>query len=238
MGTPNDDYTVTAYGSASNHPFNTRIADYDVLNNDRTHVLVVNYVYNTPKFIKSDAPFAKIGKVIANDWQVSGITAVQSGAPNNITFGISGLGNLNERFTGSPDVQPRIVYKGPVSYPKGQYNWIDASVLGLPPVKGSQGFDSSRYPVRDPGFQNWDISILKNIPLHGESMRLQLRGEMFNAWNHPEFNGWNRSATFNQAGQLINLPNALGGNGGRFGFGALTGTMDPRRIQLAAKLYF
>ena len=38
--------------------------------------------------------------------------------------------------------------------------------------------------------------------------------------------------------QLINTPSALGGTGGRFGFGALTGTADPRRIQLAAKFYF
>jgi len=37
---------------------------------------------------------------------------------------------------------------------------------------------------------------------------------------------------------VTNLPNALGGTGGRFGFGALTGTADPRRIQLAAKFYF
>ncbi|HMC60119.1 MAG TPA: hypothetical protein VKJ01_13080, partial [Candidatus Solibacter sp.] len=68
--------------------------------------------------------------------------------------------------------------------------------------------------------------------------RLQLRVEMFNAFNHPEFNSFNNSATFNQAGQVTNLPNALGGTGGRFGFGALTGTNDPRRIQLAAKFYF
>ena len=69
-------------------------------------------------------------------------------------------------------------------------------------------------------------------------MKLQLRVEMFNAFNHPEFNDINRGATFNSAGKVINLPNALGGNGGRFGFGALTGTADPRRIQLAAKFYF
>ena len=162
-----------------------------MLGNDRTHVLVLNYVYNLPSFVKSKSSFAKVGKLIANDWQISGITTFQSGAPNNVSFSISGIGNLNERYTGSPDVGPRVVYKGPISYPKTQYAWMDASVLALPTVKGSQGFDSTRYPVRDPGFQNWDISIFKNIPLHGESMRMQLRVEMFNAWNHPEFNGWN-----------------------------------------------
>lgn len=231
MGTTNDDYTT-------NTPFNFRTADYDVLNNDRTHVLVLNYVYNLPKFIQSNSGFAKAGKLVTNDWQISGITTIQSGAPQSLSFSISGIGNLNERYTGSPDVGPRIVVKGPISYPKTTNQWMDASVLALPTVKGSQGFDSHRYQVRDPGFQNWDISIFKNIPIHGESMRMQLRVEMFNAWNHPEFNGWNRSATFNQAGQITNLPTALGGSGGRFGFGALTGTSDPRRIQLAAKFYF
>jgi len=231
MGTTNDDYTT-------NIPFDIRKADYDVLGNDRTHVLVLNYVYNLPSFVKSTSSFAKVGKLIANDWQISGITTFQTGAPQNVSFSISGIGNLNERYTGSPDVGPRVVYKGPISYPKTQYQWMDASVLALPTVKGSLGFDSTRTPVRDPGFQNWDISIFKNVPLHGERVRMQLRVEMFNAWNHPEFNGWNRSATFNQAGQITNLPTALGGSGGRFGFGALTGTSDPRRIQLAAKFYF
>jgi hypothetical protein len=110
--------------------------------------------------------------------------------------------------------------------------------LALPVVKGSQGFDSAPRSIRRPGDHDWDISIFKNIPLWHESIKLQLRGEMFNAFNHPRFNDFNRSASFNTAGQLINTPTVLGGTGGRFGFGALTGTADPRRIQLAAKLYF
>jgi Carboxypeptidase regulatory-like domain len=231
MGTTNDDYTT-------NTPFNMRTADYDVLGNDRTHVFVLNYVYNLPKFVKSAMSAGKVAGLFVNDWQVSGITTMQSGSPQNISFSISGIGNLNERYTGSPDVSPRVVFKGPISYPGTQYQYMDASVLALPIVKGSQGFDSSRYNVRGPGFQNWDISLFKNIPLYRESVRMQLRLEMFNAFNHTEFNGWNTGATFNQAGQVTNLPNALGGTGGRFGFGALTGTLDPRRIQLAAKFYF
>ncbi|MCX7604870.1 MAG: hypothetical protein N2036_12405, partial [Bryobacteraceae bacterium] len=66
-----------------------------------------------------------------------------------------------------------------------------------------------------------------------------LRVEMFNAWNHTRFSDFNRSMVFSRDGsRIINLPNALGGTGGRFGFGALTATRDPRIIQLAAKWYF
>lgn len=231
MGTANDDYTGV-------NPFNTRTADYSVLNNDRTHVMVFNYLYNTPKLIKSSSAFAKFGKVVVNDWQISGITTFQTGAPQAIGFSIDGVGNLNERYTGSPDVGPRVVFTGRPSYPKTLDQYIDGSVLALPVVKGSQGFDSSRYTVRQPAWTNWDVSVFKNFPIR-ESISFQLRLEMFNAPNHPQFNDYNRSAAFNAStGKISNLPTALGGTGGRFGFGAITGTNDPRRIQLAGKFYF
>jgi hypothetical protein len=231
MGTTNDDYTTV-------NPFNLRTADYAVLNNDRTHVFVFNYLYSLPKFVKGASGFAKLGKVVVNDWQISGITTVQSGAPGSIGFSISGIGNLNERYTGSPDVGPRVVYTGRPNYPKTLDQFIDSSVLALPVVKGSQGFDSPRYPIRQIGWTNWDVSVFKNIPIH-EAMSIQLRLEMFNAPNHPQFNGYNTGATFSSTtGKVINTPTALGGTGGRFGFGAVTGTNDPRRIQLAGKFYF
>lgn len=229
MGTTNDDYTT-------NVPFNVHAADYDVLSTDRTHVFVLNYVYNLPNFVKSKSAAGKVGGLITNEWQISGITTMQSGQPDAISFTIDGVGNLNERYTGSPDIAPRVRYTAKPGYPQSEYQWMDYSVLALPSI-GSKGFDSSRLPIRRPGIHNWDVSIFKNIPIH-EQMRIQLRVEMFNAPNHPQFNEFNRSATFNTAGKVINLPNALGGNGGRFGFGALTGTSDPRRIQLAAKFYF
>src|SRR5205823_650762 len=133
------------------------------------------------------------------------------------------------RYTGSPDIGPRIGYTGATTYPKDQYQWLTASLV-LPSV-GSKGFDSARYTVRNPGDENFDISVLKNIPLHREGMRLQLRLEMFNALNHTRFNGFNNTANLSTAGQITNLPSALGGGGGRFGFGALTGTNSPRNIQ-------
>jgi alpha-D-ribose 1-methylphosphonate 5-triphosphate synthase subunit PhnG len=67
---------------------------------------------------------------------------------------------------------------------------------------------------------------------------MQLRMEMFNAFNHTQFSAFNTTAQFNAAGQLVNLPGALGGTGGRFGFGALTTARTQRIIQLAAKIYF
>ena len=231
MGTANDD-------GVNVNPFNARVAEYGPLFYDHTHVLVFNYVYNLPSFVKSKSVAGKVGGLIANEWQISGITTFQTGQPDNLSFSISGIGNLNERYTGSPDVGPRVVMTGSPSYPKSIYQWMDPGILALPAVKGSAGFDSAPRSIRRPGDNDFDISIFKNIPLPREGMKIQLRVEMFNAFNHARFNDFNRSAQFNAAGQLINTPSALGGTGGRFGFGALTGTADPRRIQLAAKFYF
>jgi Carboxypeptidase regulatory-like domain/TonB-dependent Receptor Plug Domain len=229
--------TASGDGSTVN-PFNSRAADYGPLSYDHTQVLVFNYVYNLPTFVKSKSAFGRIGGGIANDWQISGITTFQTGAPVTPSFTISGIGNLNERYTGSPDIGPRVAMTGSPSYPKGIYQWMNPTTFALPPVKGSAGFDSAPDSLRLPGDNDWDISIFKNIPLPREGMHIQLRVEMFNAFNHARFNAVNTSAQFNPSGQLINTPSVLGGTGGRFGFGALTGTADPRRIQLAAKFYF
>jgi len=48
----------------------------------------------------------------------------------------------------------------------------------------------------------------------------------------------NSAAQFDATGKLVNLPAALGGGGGRFGFGALNVARAPRSLQIAAKLYF
>jgi hypothetical protein len=44
--------------------------------------------------------------------------------------------------------------------------------------------------VRGNGYQNWDFSVSKYFPIH-ESVRLQFRGELINALNHP----WRPSAS-------------------------------------------
>jgi hypothetical protein len=76
-----------------------------------------------------------------------------------------------------------------------------------------------------------------------EERFIQLRLEMYNAWNHTQFSSFASLPTFdNTTGAITNLSSlATGGatpNGGRFGFGALNGVRAPRTMQVAAKLYF
>lgn len=222
-----------------NNPFFGRQADFGPLPYDIPHLFVANYVYNLPNFGKSgnflDKPIARL---VVNGWQVSGLTTIASGQPDTISFTNSAVTNLNTYYTGSANLAPRVVItKNPIKGSGDIYQWIDTSGFALP-SKGSVGLESPIRPIRRPGDHNWDISVFKNIAMGSESRFLQLRLEMFNAWNHARFNEFNRTVNFNAAGQITNLPSSQGGGGGRFGFGAVTGTRDPRILQLAAKFYF
>jgi hypothetical protein len=118
------------------------------------------------------------------------------------------------------------------------YEYFNTTVVGLA-LKGSRGADSSPYIFTGPGTNNFDASIFKNVPFTKvESRFLQLRCEMYNSLNHTQFSGINTSATLSSTGAITNLPTALGGAGGRYGFGAVTSARSARVIQLALKLYF
>jgi hypothetical protein len=223
------------------HPVNFRLANLGPLNFDIPHRLAMSWVYDLPRLARNGNLFDKpVLKQFVNGWQVSGIFEAQSGNPANVGFSIDGLGNLNERYTGSVNIGPRVVINGnPHGKARTLEAQVDPSVFQLPTLRGSTGWEHGNNPLRLPAWHNADFSIFKTIPVYGESKYIQLRVEMFNALNNPQFNGMNTGMVFNRTtGAITNLPTSLGGNGGRFGFGALTGTRDPRRIQLAAKFYF
>ena len=229
---------------------------YGPLSFDRTQSLTFNYVYNVPggarkgSFLDNPA-----GRLILNGWQLSGITSITSGNPGNITYSYQSGGStisgaqLNRQVTGSEDVAPRVVFTcNPMSGGGQTLAFYNSSCLA-PAAKGSQGIDSGWDRLRGPGYNNWDVSVYKKIMLPGEkdSRYIQLRAELYNAPNHTEFGsttaqnlGIQSTAIFNAAGQITNLPTALGGSGGRFGFGALNSvrTNSQRIIQIAAKIYF
>jgi Carboxypeptidase regulatory-like domain/TonB dependent receptor len=88
--------------------------------------------------------------------------------------------------------------------------------------------------VPGPGFHRLDFSIFKNIALT-ERFKLQFRTEIFNIFNHPNFNAPN----FGGNG-VVAISNS--GNFNSSTFGEIGSTRDapydPRQIQFALKLYY
>ena len=75
-------------------------------------------------------------------------------------------------------------------------------------------------PVSGPGYWNVDMSLIKRTRLR-ESWNLEFRAEAFNVFNKTNF-------FVNAEAHDINSTN----------FGRITGTFDPRILQLALKLKF
>ena len=179
------------------HPFNSGGYDYRLFGSDRTHVFVINYVYDLPKIGRhlGDNRFAR---GVFDNWQISGVTQFVSGTPLELGLTITGI-DAGQRVTGAysggglSGQQPRLSIKSdPSKGPNGLL--IDPNAFVIPALGGIGPYP--RTYLRNPGINNHDISIFKNFPLGGEGSRyLQLRFEFFNAFNHTQFSGINAGTT-------------------------------------------
>jgi hypothetical protein len=196
MGTANGD------GDFIN-PICSRCADYRRLAFDRTHNLVVSYDWKLPQF-GSNLGNNWLTKGVLNGWQVTGISTFMSGQPEDVGISIPNI-NLNQRVGGSWTEPVRAIFSAD---PQGNmtrekfFNWES---IRLPTVKealAAQGAFPRNFVVR-PGIRVTDLSVFKNFPLGGDSNRnLQLRVEMFNVFNTPQFSDINRSHSFNICGNF------------------------------------
>jgi Carboxypeptidase regulatory-like domain/TonB-dependent Receptor Plug Domain len=88
--------------------------------------------------------------------------------------------------------------------------------------------------LRGPGFINFDLAFSKTTALVGERVKLELRGEFFNIFNHANF----LNPGVNNLGNGIFGGGGVGSNINSSQFGQITSTYDPRIIQLAVRLSF
>jgi hypothetical protein len=114
-----------------------------------------------------------------------------------------------------PDYSP----SGPLythANPRQNLQWFNTSGF-TPETLGTIGNAPRRF-FYGPGLNNWDLAVLKDTKIT-ESKSLQLRFEMFNAWNHTQFQG--------PSGNI---------SSGTFGF--ITSANSARVLQVGAKILF
>ncbi len=202
---------------------NPKVWNYGLAGFDRTHIVKGNFVWDVPK--ASRLIHNKVVKAVFDDWQVSGIATMMSGAPTGVSLSFTATTDI----TGSPTDGARPVV---IANPNGPGKTGDLFYQGLnvnafaPPAVGTYG-NAAKTVFRGPGFDNWDMSLFKNIKLPKERYKLQLRAEGYNVFNHTEFSGVNATAQFNPAGVQSNAA-----------FGQFTSTRSARRMQVALKFNF
>ncbi len=206
-------------GSVSN-PYQGWRYDEGLSGFNRTHIAVVDFIYDIPLFRHSEN---RLMKSVVGGWEVSGIVTMESGLPLNIGISENGQGNNGLPIaTNRPDLNGAIAYPKspvtctPVCYQQIQYFGTSSFTL---PALGAWG-TLPHNALTGPGRDNWNLSLFKSFVLsESRGSRFELRFETFNTWNHTQFN------------QVDN-------NLGDTRFGQYTSAFDPRILQLGGKIYF
>ena len=199
-----------------------RVWNYGRAGFDRTHILKSSFMWDVPK--ASRLWRNAVVKTVFDDWQVSGIASFISGAPDDITVSFT----YTTDITGSPTNTPRVVVLQNPILPKSERTWsknFNTSAFG-PPAVGTFG-NAPKDIIRGPGINNWDISTFKNIRLPWEKVKLQFRGELYNAFNHTQYSALDTASRFDQKANQTNTA-----------LGQFTAARQPRRIQPALRASF
>jgi hypothetical protein len=197
-----------------------RQRNYDVLNYDQPHVLVFNYTWQLPK--ASGLWNSALVRALFDNWMLSGITTFASGIPREITFTTVDGADI----TGGGDAG-RVDIVGDVNLPASQRtpdHWFNTAAVQRP-AKGDFG-NASRLPVRGPGINNWDLTVFKNVPVRGKA-ELQIRWEVYNLFNHPQYLDFDRAARFDAQGNQVNPR-----------FGQVISARNPRIMQGSLRFSF
>jgi len=204
----------------SNAPQNTFDinSEYSRSTLDRRHVFTMNYIYELP-FFKGRHDLA--GNVLGG-WQASGIVTLNSGLPFTITtsnFDAAGLGNNPAAIAGN---RPNLLCDPNANAPHTLQQWFNTACFSPNPAAGTAVANvpgtAGRGVVQGPPTKRFDFTMTKNIRF-SERVRLQLRGEGFNIFNHTNFRTIGTNVTLGT-------------------YGTVTAVRDPRTIQLGAKLIF
>jgi hypothetical protein len=172
---------------------------------------VASFVYSLPGW---QAP--PLLKRLSSGWSLASVYQAQTGFPFTISvFGdtanagtVLGENPVRANLTGEPILSSRTHTSA---------EWFNPAAFAAPPAYQFGGV--GRNTVEGPGMQLLDLALTREFPLT-EGVRLQFRGELFNALNHTNYGTPNR---------FVNEPQ----------FGTITMAMHPgRQAQLSARLTF
>ena len=224
-------------------------AEWEKLNEtlDRTpHLLKANGIWNSPGIQSHGA----VLRHLTRDWQISAVASVSSGSAYGLGYSYQNDGG-SVNITGSPDWGGRVTLLdglgsgcGGVENQYAQFNYQAIR----PPTYGSNGMESGRNYMRGCMNRNVDMSFVRRIRVSSsERYRVELRADVFNAFNIVTINNRNTNAQFNNPTSLTLVNSQFNADGSLVstklkprdsGFGAATGARNLRSIQLQLRFQF
>jgi Carboxypeptidase regulatory-like domain len=183
-----DSLNATAAGNApglASNPFDLR-ADWGPATYDVRNVGVISGTYELPlgrgrRYFDSRNGIAN---AIVSGWTVNSIVTLQGGFPFTPQLSYNPSNNGDSRNPVRPYVNPSFTGPVIVGTPK---EWFNPTAFLAPPAGSGFYGDLGRDTLTGPGVATWDLSFLKNTPIH-ERLALQFRAELFNVLNRANFN--------------------------------------------------
>jgi hypothetical protein len=224
-----DTSTVSSY-------FSPRFRNYGPAGFDRPQQFVANYVYDLPKL--GTRMNLRPAKWLLDNWEISGVTSFVSGSPFTPGLGWQTSTNVTGSGTSGTGDGARVNVVGGCGG-NGTHTFMQWFNTGsfTAPVIGSWGnsnvtmanFGNAGTNVcRNPGTNNWDLSITKRFPLMTEGRYIQFRTEMFNAWNTTQYSSVDTGTSFNPTTGAQTNPT----------YGQINGTRGGRIIELSLRVVF
>ncbi len=189
------------------------------------HRFVADWIYELP-LMRSSNPASRL---VLGGWQIGGILTAATGTPLNIRQGSSGPGARPDIVGSSHAAAIRSGYGSPVD--GGRYQYLDPAAFSNVPrnARGNRSIRAGtlgRRSIYGPGLWQVDMSLSKNLMLTEGGTRIQLRVDLFNAFNHTNFAG------------LDTNTRGGGSDAIRGGFGRITSTRPGRETQLSLRIDF
>jgi carboxypeptidase family protein/TonB-dependent receptor-like protein len=202
-------------GPVANFPvadsFNRKL-ERDLSNGDTPHIFSSGFVYELPFGKGRRFQMGGWKNALLGDWQLAGIVRLQSGIPIAITQStnfnsFAGFGTQRPNRPSNPELP---------ADQRTTTRFFDTAAFETAP-QFTIG-NSSRNPVRGPGYRAGDIMLGKTFAMT-ERFRMEVRAEAFNLTNTPP----------------LGPPN---GSFGTTAFGTITTALDPRVFEFVLKLHF
>jgi len=165
--------------SQPDNSFNPR-GDRASSNFDVRHRVQWYWTYNLPKFQQA--------RWLSNGWALDGMFNFATGQPYTVSYLFEGDFNGSGEYFGRPDIVGN-PYAG-----TGGTNLLNVAAFAAPCNVDSSGNcisgwhpgSEGRNAFNAPNYTNFDFSLTKTSHLT-ETMTMELRGDFFNIFNHPNF---------------------------------------------------
>ena len=184
---------------------------------DHRHRFVTSFLYELP-FLKNSEGWTH---AVLGGWQVGGIYTLESGSPFTVNLTSDGANNGEPTASQSNISERPNLVCNPNNGSKTPSQWFDTSCFAAP-LASTYG-NAGRDIVTGPGTNNFDTTFQRNFAIR-ENVQLQFRADMFDFFNHPNFNQPNRFYQPSTAEP--------------FTFGTITSANDPRVTQFSLRLAF